>query len=134
MSTSEDLTYFTALSEPECRDLLRHQEVGRVAWHSATGINVFPVNYQVHDDAVVFHTASGSTLSALTQETQVAFQIDDIDTEAAVGWTVLAHGRSGPAEGFTPASWAPNTKVGISVVIEHLTGRVISGATTKESQ
>lgn len=124
----EDAGYFAPLDENECRKLLASGGVGRVAWQSPAGINVMPVNYRFIDGSVVFHTSENGSLASLLSPTQVAFQVDEIDSETAVGWTLLARGSSGPAVGLDSVSWLPDGRhVGVAITPEWLGGRVVSG-------
>ncbi len=127
-TTPGDDSYFASLDEAECRKLLAGGSVGRVAWQSPSGINVFPVNYRVVADHVVFHTSGGGPLSVLLDPTCVGFQVDEIDVEAAVGWTLLVRGTSGPAVGLDSGSWVPDGRhVGVAIALEWFGGRVVSG-------
>lgn len=129
MATADDVTYFEKLGAQECRDLLANGRIGRVAWQHDHGIEVLPVNYRLVEDDVVFHTSAGSPLARLADPTQVSFQLDDFDEETAIGWSVLAHGTSGPAGTPLEArSWAPGVRVGVAITIDSLGGRVVSGA------
>ncbi|RMB58904.1 pyridoxamine 5'-phosphate oxidase family protein [Tessaracoccus antarcticus] len=120
--------YFSSLDAPECRKLLASQVVGRVAWESAEGINVFPVNYRIVNERVVFHTSESGPLSALLIPTKVGFQVDEFDAESAVGWTLLARGTTASAEGLESVSWVPDGRhVGVAINVEWLGGRVVSG-------
>ena len=120
--------YFNALDEAECRKLLETGSVGRVAWESVEGINVMPVNYRVLENHVVFHTSATGALSSLLQPTAAGFQVDEIDVEAAVGWTLLVRGTTGPAVGLDSISWVPDGRhVGVAIAMEWLGGRVVSG-------
>lgn len=124
----DDAAYFAPIDDAECAALLRSADVGRVAWSGPEGISIMPVNYSVHEDRVVFHTAAGSPLAALVEPTEVGFQVDEIDHEARVGWTVLARGTTGPAEVRPPVSWVPDDRrVGIAITVASLGGRVVSG-------
>ncbi len=127
-SNPEDDGYFAPLDAAECRKLLATGSVGRVAWQSASGINVLPVNYRILEEHVVFHTSRTGTLAALLQPTKVGFQVDEIDLEAAVGWTLLVRGTTGPAVGLDSISWVPDGRhVGVAIALEWLGGRVVSG-------
>ncbi len=127
-SNPGDDSYFASLDGHECRKLLATGSVGRVAWQSAAGINVMPVNYRVVDDHVIFHTSKVGALSCLLQPTQVGFQVDEIDVEAAIGWTLLIRGTTGPAVGLDSISWVPDGRhVGVAIALEWLGGRVVSG-------
>lgn len=131
MTTHDDVTYFAALEPEECRNLLESGRIGRVAWSTEEGINVLPVNYRMLDGQIVFHTAEGTVLSKLLAPTPVSFQVDDIDVDAAVGWSILVRGVTSWAQAPAPESWAPSARVGIAISTEWLGGRVISG-TPKE--
>ncbi len=68
---------------------------------------MLPVNYKVHDGAIVFRTAQNSQTGEDLQtgiahaEYQVAFEIDQINPETRDGWSVLIHG---PAHHMTSDS------------------------------
>ncbi|MGO1486988.1 MAG: pyridoxamine 5'-phosphate oxidase family protein [Arachnia sp.] len=128
-----DDSYFDALEGSECRKLLASGSVGRVAWQSDAGINVFPVNYRLTGDHVVFHTSASGMLSTLLEPTQVGFQVDEIDVEAAVGWTLLVRGTTGAAVGLDSISWVPDGRhVGVAIALEWLGGRVVSGTPARD--
>ena len=80
------------LSEDQCRDLLRRSAVGRVAVTVAALPAIFPVNYAVLDDNVVFLTGEGTKLRAALVGAVVAFEVDHIDPAHTGGWSVLAVG------------------------------------------
>ena len=132
MSSPDDVTYFTKLGADECRDLLASRRVGRVAWQTERGIDVLPVNFAIDGEVIAFHTFEGSALERLLEPTEVSFQADDIDEESAIGWSVLAHGTSGPLRSASETeSWAPGADVGIAISITRIGGRVVSGHITK---
>jgi len=80
------------LSPEQCRDLLRRATVGRVAVTVAALPAIFPVNYTVLDDQIVFRTGEGTKLRAALERAVVAFQIDHIDESTGTGWSVMAVG------------------------------------------
>ena len=80
------------LSAAQCRDLLARGTVGRVAVTVGALPAIFPVNYAVLDDAIVFLTGEGTKLRAALERAVVAFQVDHIDEETASGWSVMAVG------------------------------------------
>ena len=53
---------------------------------------VFPVNYAVDGEAVVFRTAEGTKLHSGPRG-RVVFEIDDFDRDARTGWSVVVAGR-----------------------------------------
>lgn len=86
-----------ALSEmttSECLEMLRAGVVGRVAVSTPVGPRIVPVNYAMHEDAIVFRTAPYSELGTYGWNTDVAFEIDHIDYEKHQGWSVVAIGRA----------------------------------------
>ncbi|WP_296137830.1 pyridoxamine 5'-phosphate oxidase family protein [uncultured Tessaracoccus sp.] len=127
---NDPVTYFTELAEAECRSLLRDVEYGRIAWHDEHGVTVLPVNFQLVDGHVVFHTAPETVLAGLADEAEVAFQVDDVDAEVASGWTVLVRGRTRRVTQATePVTWlADDRTVGIMIIETELSGRALSGA------
>jgi nitroimidazol reductase NimA-like FMN-containing flavoprotein (pyridoxamine 5'-phosphate oxidase superfamily) len=82
------------LSTSECRDLLEEGVVGRVAMATPVGPRIVPVSYRVHGDAIVFRTAPYSELSTYGWDTDLAFEVDELDHEAHAGWSVVAIGRA----------------------------------------
>jgi nitroimidazol reductase NimA-like FMN-containing flavoprotein (pyridoxamine 5'-phosphate oxidase superfamily) len=90
--TIEDLT------EDECLRLIAPGGIGRIAFQSRFGPAVLPVNYRLHEGAIVYRTARHSVLDEDLQtgvrnaDFVVAFEIDEIDTDAHMGWSVLVQG------------------------------------------
>jgi nitroimidazol reductase NimA-like FMN-containing flavoprotein (pyridoxamine 5'-phosphate oxidase superfamily) len=88
---------FEDIGAGECMALLRGQVVGRVAVVRHVLPEPFPailpVNYSLDGDTVVFRTASSTVLidAALARAT-VAFEVDDLDSDARSGWSVLVVG------------------------------------------
>lgn len=82
------------LPEDEARALLASAEVGRVGVTIGALPAIFPVNFRVIDDAIVFRTSPGSKLSAALEGAVVAFEADHYATEDRTGWSVLAVGRA----------------------------------------
>lgn len=127
---------FAALEPDDCRALLRTQEVGRVAWTSATaGLLVLPVNYVTRGDLVVFRTSRESVLADLAEGRDVVFQVDDVDVETGNAWSVLARGEScspppGPQlaslQQDGPMPWAFGARdLLITVRVREISGRVV---------
>jgi nitroimidazol reductase NimA-like FMN-containing flavoprotein (pyridoxamine 5'-phosphate oxidase superfamily) len=76
----------------ECRRLLAGDEIGRLAVVSGGTPSVFPVNYVLDGDAVVFRTAPGTKL-AKGPRAKVAFEVDQFDRAGRTGWSVVVTGR-----------------------------------------
>jgi|SRR3954447_22684720 nitroimidazol reductase NimA-like FMN-containing flavoprotein (pyridoxamine 5'-phosphate oxidase superfamily) len=84
------------LTTTECRELLAEHHFGRLGFVEQVGILplIVPVNYLLDDDTVVFRTDRGSKLAAAIHHAPVAFEIDGVDPEHRVGWSVLVRGHA----------------------------------------
>ncbi|MFF5213576.1 pyridoxamine 5'-phosphate oxidase family protein [Streptosporangium sp. NPDC000396] len=86
------------LDTDECLRLISPGGVGRVAFTEPEGPVVLPVNYAVHNGAVVFRTALGGPLDDQLRtgvqgvELKIAFEVDRIDEASREGWSVLIRG------------------------------------------
>jgi nitroimidazol reductase NimA-like FMN-containing flavoprotein (pyridoxamine 5'-phosphate oxidase superfamily) len=81
------------LSPAECWELAKTERVGRVGVCMGALPAIFPVNYAVDDDAVVFSTGPGTKLRAAATNAVIAFEIDHADSATETGWSVLMVGR-----------------------------------------
>jgi len=88
----------------ECRRLLATEDVGRLAIVDGSTPLVFPVNYALDGDAVVFRTVPGTKL-ALGPRGAVSFEVDAIDRTARTGWSVLVVGHLEEVEPFDAATF-----------------------------
>jgi nitroimidazol reductase NimA-like FMN-containing flavoprotein (pyridoxamine 5'-phosphate oxidase superfamily) len=80
------------LTEEECRTLICTESVGRVGISVSALPAIFPVNYTVVDDDIVFLTGEGLKLRAALKNTVVAFEVDSLDPALGHGWSVLVVG------------------------------------------
>jgi nitroimidazol reductase NimA-like FMN-containing flavoprotein (pyridoxamine 5'-phosphate oxidase superfamily) len=97
---------------------------------------VFPVNFVLDRQMVVFRTDAGTKLDAACRGSRVAFEIDGTDAAARSGWSVLVRGEA--IEVTDPAElarlrkrrldpWAPGDKAHfVRILPAALTGRRIS--------
>jgi nitroimidazol reductase NimA-like FMN-containing flavoprotein (pyridoxamine 5'-phosphate oxidase superfamily) len=122
------------LSPAECRDLLQDGGVGRVAFRSPSGQQIVPVNFQVHDDSIIFRTTPYTELGLHGPGTNAAFEVDNLDAEHQAGWSVVARGRlqvvSNAEEGKAirrdadPEPWAWGVRrLYMKLPMNNLTGR-----------
>ncbi|WP_447943511.1 pyridoxamine 5'-phosphate oxidase family protein [Microbacterium aurum] len=80
------------LTDDECWDRLAEQQLGRLVTHVGDVLDIFPVNYTVDGESLVFRTAEGSKLTELTINDQVLFEVDEYtDTDA---WSVVVRGTA----------------------------------------
>ena len=88
------------LDEAECLRLIAAGGVGRIGFSGRYGPTVLPVNYQLYEGTIVFRTAQDSATDEdlrtgiANAEYKVAFEIDDFDTPARTGWSVLVQGSA----------------------------------------
>jgi nitroimidazol reductase NimA-like FMN-containing flavoprotein (pyridoxamine 5'-phosphate oxidase superfamily) len=88
------------LDEAECLRLIAPGGIGRIAYSGRYGPTVLPVNYQLFDGTIVFRTTPSSATDEdlrtgiANAEYKVAFEIDDFDSAAREGWSVLVQGSA----------------------------------------
>lgn len=86
------------LDDAECMRLISPGGIGRLAYTGRYGPTVLPVNYTMFQGSVVFRTAHDSTTDEdlrtgiQNADYQVAFQVDQFDSVAREGWSVLVQG------------------------------------------
>ncbi|SRR6266498_3053458 len=91
----------SVLDEDECWRLLKTAEVGRLAVVAAGEPEIFPITYVIDDATVVFRTAEGMKLAALTVFSRVAFEVDGYDDASGEAWSVVVKGNAERLERFS---------------------------------
>ena len=76
----------------ECWVRLGKESFGRLALSTASGVDIFPINYTVHKEALFFRTAPGSKLVDLSLQAAVAFEIDGHDSNTR--WSIVVKGQA----------------------------------------
>ncbi len=119
------------LSEEECWDFLRSQDVGRLAVSVAGVPDIFPVNFLVDQHTVLFRTAHGTKLLELAANQYVAFEADTWNL--AEGRSVVIRGHAtvledaaelSRAAGLDLRTWIPGPKsVFVRIQPATITGR-----------
>jgi hypothetical protein len=126
VSPAEGTRLVEILDEAECRRLLAHAVIGRLAYTEGALPAIQPVHFTLHDGLVVIPTRVGSKVAAASLGAVVAFEVDEYDAASRTGWNVTVVGPSAvvsaPADvaaldllGAT--SWAP-TDVPCYITIE----------------
>ena len=121
----------TVLTDRQCWDRLAEQQLGRLVTHVGDVLDVFPVNYTVDRDGIVFRTAEGSKLTELTINEQVLFEVDEYtDTDA---WSIVVRGHAhrletteevAAADRLALKPWVPTLKYNyVRIVPTSLSGR-----------
>jgi nitroimidazol reductase NimA-like FMN-containing flavoprotein (pyridoxamine 5'-phosphate oxidase superfamily) len=129
------------LDEAECLRLIAPGGIGRIAYQGRFGPAVLPVNYKLHEGAVMFRTALHSPLDEDLQtgianaEYLVAFEIDELDMPGRQGWSVLIQGPAHRVESEAERAsamqagienWAPGDReLFVRIVPSRVTGRRI---------
>jgi nitroimidazol reductase NimA-like FMN-containing flavoprotein (pyridoxamine 5'-phosphate oxidase superfamily) len=129
VSTEQASGHVHTLSEERCRELLGSHHEGRIAWTAADGPQLLPVSYTLYDGQVAFRTSPYGALAQFAGPTMVAFEIDDIEPVAGVGWSVLVRGRAEPVTRAFPLAtlwadqemtpWASGTRNLVVLIEEH---------------
>lgn len=83
------------LDRDECLKLMeRHPAcVGRVALAGPRPV-IFPVNYAIDGNNIVFRTDPGTKFDAAVQKSYVAFEVDWVEPTWQIGWSVVARGQA----------------------------------------
>jgi nitroimidazol reductase NimA-like FMN-containing flavoprotein (pyridoxamine 5'-phosphate oxidase superfamily) len=125
------------LTAAECYELLSSGGVGRVAFSTADGPVVVPVNYAMADQTVIFRTAP-DTLLAGHLNCLAGFEVDRLDEVQSQGWSVLVSGRAVRVTGEAEVRhlerhadvqpWAGGARdVYVRIIPHRITGRRITG-------
>lgn len=120
-------------SVEHCWHAIESAEFGRLAVVDPdAGPRIFPVNFVVDGTTILFRTAPGSKVDALTRHAEVAFEIDGFDDEAA--YSVVVSGRAErlespndiqAAESLPLTPWIPTLKLRwVRIRTTEVTGRV----------
>lgn len=119
------------LTVEQCRAILAGNRVGRLVTVVDREAEIFPINYVLDQHSLVFRTAEGSKLFALTVNHRVTFEVDGWDSSG--GWSVIARGTATElrsdddiayAETLGLRPWVPTRKTHwVRIDIDQITGR-----------
>jgi nitroimidazol reductase NimA-like FMN-containing flavoprotein (pyridoxamine 5'-phosphate oxidase superfamily) len=128
---------FAELSDAECKELLAQHTAGRVGFMAPDGPQILPVTYQYRNGSVIFRTSPAGALAGLIRRTSVAFEIDGIDEQNKLGWSVLLLGfAEAMAHDYLltsawetgPVPWADGIRnLFIEIKPRKITGRSVRG-------
>jgi len=95
MVVIEGHTNMEEISPIGCDRHLRSETIGRVAVIVDGHPEIFPVNYAIDERGdIYFRTDPGSKLSAVATAPTIALEIDGIDEDNQLGWSVLVVGTA----------------------------------------
>ena len=80
------------LDESGCWEQLAQASIGRVVLATADELEIFPVNFTVHERSVLFRSAPGTKLELVLDRARIAFEADDFTATRA--WSVVVHGTA----------------------------------------
>ena len=66
------------LTDEECRELVRRNHVGRLAFMSSGRVDIQPVGFAANDDWLYLRSAYGTKIAALERVPWVAFEVDEV--------------------------------------------------------
>jgi len=88
-----DHTGLQIVDDAECLQLLSSVPLGRLVFTKGGLPAVRLVNFFVDHDTVIFWTSDGDEYRAAERGDVVAFEVDDIDLDRHLDWTVTAAGH-----------------------------------------
>lgn len=91
MTADASIPESAVLSAKDCWELLRGDSVGRLAVWVHDHPEIFPINYKVDHESLVFRTGPGTKLASSLGR-KVAFEADGADTNRGVAWSVVVKG------------------------------------------
>ena len=122
-----------SLARTECWRLLANAHMGRLATSAGEQVHIFPINYLVRGETILFRSAEGTKLEEIERRPEVAFEIDGEDSRWH--WSVVVHGIAerivDPAQVLASGvlelvSWSPSDKFSyVRLTPEVVTGRRI---------
>ena len=120
----------THLTDEQSLDLLATKTFGRLVVHRKNDIDLFPLNYIVHDGKILFRTAEGSKLLGVVMNADVAFEVDELVGEHAT--SVIVRGRARRleedeehrADNVPLRPWVPTAKWNVvEIEVSEISGR-----------
>lgn len=124
------------LSRERCFLLLERSVMGRLAYCSDSTPRIYPLNFTLQGEAIVFRTAAYTTLGTEIDGREVAFEVDEVDRTVGHGWSIVVSGQaelvSDPDEVAQlrrvadPQPWAPGVRpLYVRIPIRRISGRAI---------
>jgi nitroimidazol reductase NimA-like FMN-containing flavoprotein (pyridoxamine 5'-phosphate oxidase superfamily) len=90
------------LDAAECWRLLETQTLGRVAVTDGTAAHLWPVNFRVRGESVLFRTDRGGKAVDISAHPRVAFEVDGFDGDRY--WSVILNGTAELRDSDEPGS------------------------------
>jgi uncharacterized protein len=120
------------VSEQDCWEMLANQSIGRVALLVDGQVEIFPVNYGLDGDGIIFRTNAGRKMAGVASG-EVTFEVDAIDPKARCGWSVVVHGTArditaydAPDLRLAAQPWTGSKDFLVRLAAQSVTGRRVS--------
>jgi nitroimidazol reductase NimA-like FMN-containing flavoprotein (pyridoxamine 5'-phosphate oxidase superfamily) len=104
MGTTDPTSKLAWMDRAECLRLLAADVVGRLAVVDGRTPVIFPVNYVLDHEEIVFRTDPGTKLHA-GPRAHACLEIDEFDRVSRTGWSVIAAGRLEEVTQYDSATW-----------------------------
>ncbi|AGP31859.1 pyridoxamine 5'-phosphate oxidase family protein [Corynebacterium terpenotabidum] len=94
---SDASSYVTTLTDEQSLELLATKSFGRLVVRRTNDIDLFPLNYLVHNGKILFRTAEGTKLFSLNLNEDVLFEADHVEHTGETSgdaWSVIVKGTA----------------------------------------
>ena len=132
-NSARDHADMEVLSSEEALGLLASVPVGRIAFVADGRPQIFPINYYIDGEHLVFRSALGSKLDAAEMGRRIAFEADQWNPNTFSGWSVVISGKArsitdpdriAELEQLDFQPWLSSGEMGwVDVLIEEISGR-----------
>ena len=82
----------SVIPEDSCWGYLASQEVGRLGVSTNDLPEIFPINYYVDGESIIFRSAEGSKMHQMALNQNVVFEVDGWQEDG--GWSVMVKGTA----------------------------------------
>lgn len=117
MTDSDERPPMREMRSSECWKRIAQASYGRIGTLVAGEMDIFPVNHGVDRYSIVFRTARGTKLLALTIHREVLFEVDGVNGDEVFSVVVKGHADEleredeiKAAERLGVSTWAPGRK------------------------
>lgn len=133
--TATDRTALERLTEESCWRFLAQHALGRIALVHLGAPMIFPVNYALDGQKVIFRAAPGTKLALAGAGVRVAFEVDEASEAFETGTSVVVHGTLRTVKDRAEIerlrrlplrTWLPDRDHFVAVETTRITGRSIT--------
>ncbi len=121
------------LTAAQCWKLLSETSIGRLAVCVDGRPDVFPVNFKVDEESLLFRTGGGRKLDDLRADASVALEADAVSGEFGIAWSVVVKGHAeittsesevlnATTQGMFPWQGVGKDQL-VRIVVDEVTGR-----------